>query len=201
MRIWLKIDVLGRMVTAFALSLALVLATTSPVAAQPLPPQLFPRIQMPGVVGTEAPDGWYVERSFVELDAVRYEVALSNDSTVAFEIDQARLRQVFTVRVGINGEIPVTVRWLDPVGDFTHVPVSRSTPESVQIEPGKSATWTMVIQRADGLKFTWGDYRVMLTMANLRPVVSTPGGGTWGGRVADRGLWLRVVSVKAPETP
>ena len=156
---------------------------------------------MPGVIGTESPDGWYVERSFVELDAVRYEVALSNDSTVAFEIDQARLRQVFTVRVGTNGEIPVTVRWLDPVGDVTRVPVSRSTPESVRIEPGKSASWTMVIQRADGLKFTWGDYRVMLTMANLRPVVSTPGGGTWGGRVADRGLWLRVVSVKAPETP
>lgn len=175
--------------------LALLLAV-----AQLLPPQLFPRIQMPGADGTASPDGWYIERSLVELDALRYEVALSNDSTVAFVIDQPKWRAAFTLRVGTNGEMPVTVQWLGPVGDFTKVPVSLSTPESVQIEPGMSATWTMLIQRADGQRFTWGDYRVMLTMSNLRPVVSTPGGGTWGGRVADRGLWLRVVSVKAPET-
>jgi hypothetical protein len=167
------------------------------VAAQILPQPLFPRIQLLGAEGTPSPDGWYVERSFVELDALRYEVALSNDSTVAFVIDQARLREAFTVRVGTNGEIPVSVRWLDPVGSFTKVPVSLSTPDSVQIEPGMSATWTMVIQRADGQRFTWGDYRVMLTMSNLRPVVSSAGGGTWGGRVSDRGLWLRIVSVKA----
>ena len=153
---------------------------------------------MVGVKGEVLPDGWYLERSLVELDALRYQVGLSNDSTVAFVIDQARFRGVFTVRLGINGEIPVSVRWLEPVGSFTKVPVSLSTPDSVQIEPGSSATWTMVIQRADGQKFTWGDYRLMLTMDNLRPVVSSPGGGTWGGRTAERGLWLRVVSVKAP---
>jgi hypothetical protein len=195
----LQIDVLGRMVarpllSALALSVVLGISPTD-AGAQPLPPQLFPRIQLPGTVGTTLPDGWYQERSSVELDALRYQVALSNESTVAFVVDQARLREVFTVRVN-NGEIPVTVRWLDPVGAFTNVPVSRSTPESVQIEPGKSATWTMVVQRADGLTFARGDYRVMMVMANLRPVVSSPGGGTWGGRVADRGLWLRVVSVK-----
>ena len=198
----LQIDVLGRMVarslvSALALSVVLAISPTH-AGAQPLPPQLFPRIQMSGAAGTALPDGWYQERSSVELDALRYQVALSNESTVAFVVDQARLREVFTVRVN-NGEIPVTVRWLDPVGDFTRVPVSRSTPESVQIEPGKSATWTMVVQRAGGLTFTRGDYRVMVVMANLRPVVSSPGGGTWGGRVADRGLWLRLVSVTPPE--
>jgi len=189
-----------RIISSLAVSLALALTTASGPSAQPLPPQLFPRIQMPAAVGTALPDGWYQERSFVELDVLRYEVTLSNPSTVAFVIDQARLRDAFMVRIG-NGEMPVIVRWLDPVGDFTRVPVSRSTPESVQIEAGMSVTWTMVVQRADGLKFSWGDYRVMLTMSNLRPVVSTPGGGTWGGRVADRGLWLRDVSVKAPERP
>jgi hypothetical protein len=168
------------------------------IAAQLLPQQLFPRIQMPGVKGETSPDGWFVERSFVELDAIRYDVALSNDSTVAFVIDQARLRQAFTVRLGKSGEIPVTVQWAGPVGDFTKVPTTLSTPEHVEIEAGRTATWTMVIRRADGQTFTWGDYPVIMTMTNLRPVVSSPGGGTWGGRTAESGLWLRLVSVKAP---
>ena len=151
---------------------------------------------MPGVKGEPSPDGWFVERSFVELDALRYDVALANDSTVAFVIDQARLRQAFTVKLGKNGEIPVTVQWLGPTGDFTKVPMSLSTPDHVEIDAGKTATWTMVIRRADGQRFTWGDYPVIMTMAHLRPVVSTPGGGTWGGRVAESGLWLRVVTVQ-----
>jgi len=166
------------------------------VIAQPFPEPLFPRVQMAGVVGNPRPDGWFEERSSVELDALRYEVALSNDSTVAFIIDQPKWREVFTVRVRANVDIPVTVRWLGPAGDFTKVPVSQSTPDSVQIEPRKRATWTMVVQRTDGLTFTWGEYQVVMTMANLRPVVSSPGGGTWGGQVADRGLWLKAVSVK-----
>ena len=166
------------------------------IAAQVLPQQLFPLIQMPGVKGETSQEGWFVERSFVELDAIRYEVALSNDSTVPFVIDEARLRQAFTVRVGKNGEIPINVRWLGPAGAFAKVPVTRSTPESVLIDTGKTATWTMVIQRAEGQKFTWGDYPVIMTMTNLRPVVSTPGGGTWGGRTAESGLWLRLVSVR-----
>ena len=165
--------------------------------AQVLPDQLFPLIQMPGVKGETSPDGWFVERSLVELDAIRYGVTLSNTSTVAFEIDQARLRQAFTLQVGENGQIPVDVRWLGPTGAFTSVPVTLSTPESVQIDPGNSATWTMVIQRADGQRFTWGDYRIRVMMTSLRPVVSTPGGGTWGGRVAESGLWMRVVSVRS----
>ena len=171
--------------------LALLLAV-----AQSLPEALFPHVQMVEAVGTARPDGWYEERSFVELDALRYEVALSNDSTVGFVVDQRKWRDVFTVRLRADADIPVTVRWLDPVGDFTTVPVSLSTPEHVELGPGRKATWTMVIQRADGKKFTWGDYQVILTMANLRPVVSSPGGGTWGGRVSEQGLWLRVVSVK-----
>lgn len=164
--------------------------------AQPFPEPLFPRIQMPGVVGTPRADGWFEDRSSVELDALRYEVALSNSSTAAFIVDQRKWREVFTVRVRKDTDIPVTIRWLGPAGDFTKIPVSQSTPDSVQIEPRKSATWTMVIQRNDGQKFTWGEYQVLMTMANLRPIVSSPGGGTWGGLVADRGLWLRVVSVK-----
>jgi hypothetical protein len=151
---------------------------------------------MPGLVGTPRPDGWFEERSSVELEALRYEVELSNRSTVAFVVDQRKWREVFTVRVRKDADIPVTIRWLGPAGDFAKVPVSQSTPDSVQIEPRKRATWTMVVQRNDGQKFTWGDYQVLMTMANLRPVVSSPGGGTWGGLVADRGLWLRVVSVK-----
>ncbi len=165
-------------------------------AVQILPQPLFPLIQMPGVKGETLADGWYLERSFVELDAIRYEVSLTNNSTVPLVIDQARLRDVFSARL-VDAAIPVNVRWLDPLGSFTKVPVSLSTPDSVQIDPRMTATWTMVIQRADGQKFTWGDHRVMVTMGNLRPVVSSPGGGTWGGRVADRGLWLRVVSVQA----
>ena len=177
--------------------LALILLAIAPSAiAQPFPEPLFPRVQMAGVVVTPRPDGWYEERSAVELDELRYEVALSNDSTVAFVVDQPKWREVFTVRVRGSADIPVTIRWLVPTGDFTKVPVSQSTPDSVQIEPRKRATWTMVIQRNDGRKFTWGEYQVVMIMANLRPVVSSPGGGTWGGRVADRGLWMRVVSVK-----
>lgn len=177
--------------------LALILLAIAPSAiAQPFPEPLFPRVQMAGVVVTPRPDGWYEERSAVELDELRYEVALSNDSTVAFVVDQPKWREVFTVRVRGSADIPVTIRWLGPTGDFTKVPVSQSTPDSVQIEPRKRATWTMVIQRNDGRKFTWGEYQVVMIMANLRPVVSSPGGDTWGGRVADRGLWMRVVSVK-----
>lgn len=190
----LKIE---RMRFALAFSLAFVLATATRASAQAFPPPLFPRVQMVGAVGTPLPDGWYEERVSAELDALRYEVSLANDSTVAFVIDQAKFRGVFTVRIVPTGEVPVRVRWLDPTGSFTKVPASLSTPDSVQIEPGKSATWTMIVQRVDGLRFTWGDYRVMLIMGDLRPVVSSSGGGTWGGVVSDRGLWLRVVSVKA----
>jgi hypothetical protein len=172
--------------------LALMLA-----AAQILPAPLFPRIQMPGVKGETLEDGWYLERSFVELDAIRYEMAFTNNSTAPLVIDQVRLRDVFSVRL-IDAAIPLNVRWLDPAGSFTKVPASLSTPDSVQIDPRMTATWTMVIQRADGQRFTSGDHRLMVTMGDLRPVVSSPGGGTWGGRVADRGLWLRVVSVAAP---
>src|SRR5688500_8838532 len=94
------------LLSALAVSVALGISPTH-AGAQPLPPQLFPRIQMPGTVGTVLPDVWYQERSSVELDALRYQVARFHESTVAFVVDQASLREVFSVRVN-SGEIPVT---------------------------------------------------------------------------------------------
>src|SRR5215510_11843605 len=90
---------LPRILPGIALTWALVLISLTGVVAQRFPEPLFPRIQMPGAVGTPRADGWFEERSSVELDALRYEVALSNDSTVAFVVDQRKWREVFTVRV------------------------------------------------------------------------------------------------------
>jgi hypothetical protein len=182
--------------TVLALLVPFALWSAPSGVAQPLPPQLFPRIEMVGSAGAPLPDGWWMDRVPGPLDELRFAVTLTNESRVAFVIDQALFRGVFTARL-VNPAGSVTMQWRDPVGAFIKVPVSQSTPDHVQIDPGRSATWTMVIRRSDRQKFIAGEYRLMLMMGNLRPVVSSPGGGTWGGRPAEQGLWLRAVSVNA----
>ncbi len=139
-------------------------------------------------------------RSYVELNSVHFVISMVNESSVPVAVDQARLRQVITARVATSADVPVSLRWLRFQAFTPDTPLPRSENGTAVIEAREAATWTVSITRDDGLPFTWGEYLVLLNVGSLRNAVSTPDGGTWGGRVMEGGAYKRLVSIKPPAT-
>lgn len=140
-------------------------------------------------------------RSYVELDTMTFTITMTNGSTMPVAVDQAKLREAYTVRVRTDFDIPVALRWVRYRAFDPDTPLPVSEDAAVRIQPREAGTWTVVVQRLDRLPFTWGEYTVSLTVGSLRQVVSTPNGGIWGGRLMDNGTYRRLVSVKAPTRP
>jgi tetratricopeptide (TPR) repeat protein len=162
-------------------------ATPSDAVAQP--GALAYRIQFP--LGTEErtsandPLTW---RVYTEPHEFQFKVSFTNESSEPVLIAQSRLRDVFAVGVDRGSEIAVRVEWL----------VSAADP--VRIDPGKLASWTVTVSRADGQAFTAGLYSITRRFQDFRDAVSTIDGKAWGGRVPD-GTGELAVIVKPGNTP
>ena len=148
----------------------------------------FVRNQVPG------------HRSYVELDAIRFTIEMGNESMVPLVVDQVKLHDAYAVHVGGDAPIAADLRWIAIQGFEADRPAPLVDQEPVLIKPQEFVKWTVAIHRADGKPFTWGDYPVSLELGDVRRAVSTLDGRIWDGRLMEKTVYERLVSVKAPRT-
>jgi hypothetical protein len=143
-------------------------------------------------------------RSFVERQSLQVALYVHNESARRVSVAQDQLREAVSLELVVgSSKVDALVRWQPDLRlsyATPNKPIATDLMSPVILEPKSTVTWTLTVERADGVAFVAGKYGIGHKTTGFAKAVRTDTGDPWGGRAPD-GTGVLVLFVTRPSGP